>query len=103
VSSTAAWIVFAVALVLGILVLAISSALFRSVREEEQAQTRTGELSWPQFVDESLRGADAHLRADIAERLAIVNNDWSRDILRRARREESDAQVRAVIDAALGI
>jgi hypothetical protein len=101
VSSTAVWILAGVGLLVGVLALAISSAMLRSVREEEHAETAGMQLSWPQFVDESLRAADAQLRTDIAERLAIVNTAWSREILQRAQREERDPQVRAAIDAGL--
>ena len=93
------WIVIAVAFVVGLLLLAISSAMMRSVREE--AAPAQPSLAWPQLVDESLGGADVQLRLDMIERLSIVNSEWSRGVLERARAEEADARVRSAIELAL--
>lgn len=89
---------FAVLFVIGVLLLAISSAMMRSLREETpQPQA----VSWPQLVDESLAHTDAALRLDMVERLRIVDTDWSTGVLQQARREEPDPQVLAAIDLAL--
>jgi hypothetical protein len=96
--ASTAWIVIAVVFVVGLLLLGISSAMLRSVREESGAQPRA---SWPRLVDESLNGADAQLRLDMVERLAIVGSDWSRGVLERAQAEETDPQVRSAIELAL--
>lgn len=93
------WIVIAVAFVVGLLLLAISSAMMRSVREE--AAPPQPSLAWPQLVDESLGGADVQLRLDMIERLSIVNNEWSRGVLDRAHAEEADPRVRSAIELAL--
>ena len=96
--ASTAWIVIAVVFVVGLLLLGISSAMLRSVREETGAQQRA---SWPRLVDESLGGADTQLRLDVVERLAIVDNEWSRGVLERAHAEETDPQVRCAIELAL--
>lgn len=93
------WIVIAVAFVVGLLLLAISSAMMRSVRDEATAVQPS--LAWPQLVDESLGGADVQLRLDMIERLSIVNSEWSRGVLQRARAEEADPRVRSAIELAL--
>ena len=93
------WIVIAVAFVVGLLLLAISSAMMRSVREETAPVRQSP--GWPQLVDESLGGADVPLRLDMIERLSIVNSEWSRGVLQRARAEEADPRVRSAIELAL--
>lgn len=91
------WIVIVVAFVIGVLLFSTGTAILRSLQEESPAAAP----SWPRLVDDSLERADVQLRLDIVERLAIVESDWSRDILERARSEESDARVRSAIDLAL--
>lgn len=100
ISLLASWpfLAFAVLFVIGVLLLAISSAMMRSLREEAHVPPT---VAWPQLVDESLSGADPQLRLDVVERLRIVHNEWSREILERARDEESDAAVRSAIESAL--
>lgn len=93
------WIVIAVAFVVGLLLIAISSAMMRSVREETAPAQPS--LAWPQLVDDSLSGADVQLRLDMVERLSIVNTQWSRGVLERARTEEADPRVRSAIELAL--
>lgn len=95
------WIVIAVAFVVGLLLLAISSAMMRSVREETAPAHSS--LAWPQLVDDSLGSADVQLRLDMVERLSIVNSAWSRDVLERARLEEADPRVRSAIELALEV
>lgn len=92
------WIVIAVAFVVGLLLLGISSAMLRSVREETPAEPA---ISWPRLIDDSLSGAGVQLRLDMIERLSIVNSEWSRGILQRAQVEETDPSVRGAIDLAL--
>ena len=94
------WIWIVIGIVVGLLLLGISSAILRSLREE-QAHVPSS-AHWTQLVDESLTDADAQLRLDIIERLAIVNTPWSRDILERASKQERDANVRTAIETALG-
>jgi hypothetical protein len=95
---SATWIVILVIFAVGLLLLAISSAMFRSLREETPVLARA---AWPKLVDDSLADADVTLRLDVIERLSIVNSEWSRDVLERANAEERDARVRAAIEAAL--
>jgi hypothetical protein len=95
---SATWIAILVIFAVGLLLLAISSAMFRSLREEVPVPARA---AWPSLVDDSLADADAALRLDMVERLAIVNSPWSRDVLERANTEERDARVRAAIETAL--
>ena len=57
--------------------------------------------SWPRMVDEDLSSADVATRLDMIERLGLVPGDWSREILERAKLEESDAQLIAAIGRAL--
>lgn len=92
-------ITLVVLVVVGVLLLAISSAILRSVREEEAREKASP--AWPQLVDESLADADAQLRLDVVERLSIVDSEWSRAILERAKSEEADPQVRSAIELAL--
>lgn len=97
--STATWIVIAVVFAVGLLLLTISSAMMRSLREEPPAKPAAN--SWTRLVDDSLAAADVPLRLDMVERLSIVDSPWSRDILERARAQESDPNVRSAIDLAL--
>lgn len=94
----AIWIVIAVVFVAGVVLLGISSAMLRSLREPVP---RVSSVSWPGLVDESLRDADVQLRVDMIERLSIVDNEWSRGVLQRANAEERDARVRSAIEGAL--
>lgn len=96
--TSATWILIIVVFAVGVLLLAISSAMMRSLREE--SATPRG-VTWPKLVDDTLTGADASLRLDMVERLSIVNSEWSRGILQRAKAEEPDPQVRSAIEAAL--
>jgi hypothetical protein len=92
------WILFAVLLAVGVLLIGISAALLRSVRQEGPAPSR---VAWPQLVDESLANADLQLRLDMIERLSIVNSEWSRGVLERARDEDPDDAVRSAVSLAL--
>ena len=94
------WIWIVIGIVVGLLLLGISSAILRSLREE-QTHLPPAE-HWTQLVDESLGQADVQLRLDIVERLEIVNSPWSREILARASKQERDPGVRAAIENALG-
>lgn len=85
------WIVIAVVFVLGVLLLGISSAMLRSPEAP----------GWPKLVDESMDNADVQLRLDMVERLAILNNAWSRDVLERAKAEERNNRVRSAIEGVL--
>lgn len=73
--------------------------MLRSLREP--ARVRGSSASWPQLVDESLGETDVQLRLDMIDRLSIVNNDWSRSVLQRAKAEERDSRVRSAIALAL--
>lgn len=97
--TTATWIVIAVIFAVGLLLLAISSAMMRSLREEPPAKPAAN--SWTRLVDDSLGTADVPLRLDMVERLSMVDSPWSREILERARAQESDPNVRSAIDLAL--
>ncbi len=99
-TGTAVWLWVVIGLVVGLLLLGISSAIMRSLREE-QARAPSAP-AWTQLVDESLVGLDAQTRLDIVERLSIVNTAWSRDVLENAKNQERDANVRAAIHSALG-
>jgi hypothetical protein len=98
----ATWIVIGVVFAVGLLLLGISSAMLRSLKEEAPSISRPAPRStWPRLVDDALADADARLRLDMVERLALIDSDWSRGVLEWAREEERDPQVRAAIDAAL--
>ncbi|HKU66593.1 MAG TPA: hypothetical protein VJP85_02350 [Candidatus Baltobacteraceae bacterium] len=97
--ASATWIVIAVIFAAGLLLLAISSAMMRSLREE--APVSAGARSWTRLVDDTLASADVPMRLDMVERLGIVDSEWSREILKRARSEENDPHVRSAIDVAL--
>lgn len=90
-----------VGLVVAVLLLAISSAILRSLAKEESAPSAPA--AWTQLVDESIAHADVQLRLDIVERLAIVDSSWSRDILHRARKQERDRTVLTAIERALEV
>jgi hypothetical protein len=96
--SSTSWVLIAVVFAVGVLLLGISSAMLRSVREETR---RAPQLSWPQLIDESLKMADVQLRLDMIERLRIVDSEWSRGVLERAREEDPDESVRSAIELAL--
>ena len=98
-AATTFWLWIVIGVVVGLLLLGISSAIMRSLREEQEAAPSA--VQWTQLVDESLLDADTQLRLDIVERLSIVNNDWSRSILERAQAQERDASVRTAIALAL--
>lgn len=83
--------------VIGVLLLAISSAMMRSAREESAQKP----VTWPQMVDESFGETDAPLRLEMVERLGILDTEWSRGILQQAQQQEPDPQVRSAIDLAL--
>ncbi len=95
--SPATWVLIAVVFAVGVLLLGISWAMLRSLSDERAVR----KPSWLQLVDESLNAADAQLRADIVERLSILNTQWSRGVLEQAKSQEADAKVRSAIDAAL--
>ena len=92
------WIVLAVVFAVGLLLFGIGSAMLRTLREEKPVPAR---VTWPQLVDESLADADAQLRMDMIERLSIVDTEWSRGVLERARAEDPDDAVRSAIELAL--
>lgn len=92
------WIVFAVIFAVGLLLFGIGSAMLRTLREERPAQAP---LTWPRLVDESLANVDAQLRLDMIERLSIIDTQWSRGVLERARAEDPDEAVRSAIELAL--
>jgi hypothetical protein len=96
--TAATWIAIIVVFAVGLLLLAISSAMMRSLREERLTPPA---LTWPKLVDDTLADADVALRLDMIERLSIVNSDWSRSVLERAKTEEPDPQVRSAIETAL--
>lgn len=72
--------------------------MLRTLREEKPAPVR---VTWPQLVDESLANADAELRLDMIERLSIIDTQWSRGVLERARAEDPDDAVRSAVELAL--
>jgi hypothetical protein len=78
-----------------VLLLAISSAMLRSPRQQRHSAAHA---AWPALVDESLSGADVQLRLDMIERLRIVDNEWSRSVLERARQEDPDENVRSAVE-----
>ncbi len=92
------WIVIIVVFVVGLLLIGISSAMMRSLREETPEGVAP---TWPRLVDDSLSDANAQLRIDMIERLRIVDSAWSRDVLERAKAEEADPAVRSAIELAL--
>jgi hypothetical protein len=96
-SSTNSWILFGVLFVIGLLLLGISSAILRSLREVPPSP----KVSWPQLIDDSLTKADVQLRLDMIERLSIIDSEWSREVLERARQEDPDEGVRSAVDLAL--
>jgi hypothetical protein len=63
--------------------------------------SRASEPTWPELVDPSARACDAAGRVALVEALAMVPAPWAEAILRQARGEESDARVRAALEAAL--
>jgi len=91
-------IAIGVGFAVGLLLFGIGTSILRSLREEAAAHAL---LSWPALVDESLANANVQLRRDMIERLAIVNTDWSRQILERARTEERDPKILVAIETAL--
>lgn len=92
------WIVLAVVFAFGLLLFGIGSAMLRTLRAEQPPRAR---ITWPQLVDESLGNADAQLRLDMIERLSIVDTEWSRGVLERARAEDPDDAVRSAVELAL--
>jgi|GEM_PF-2621816 len=96
--STSGEIVLGVTLAVALLLLGIGLAMRHSSRA---ARRRTVRVSWPGLVDEGLVHADTRTRVDIIERLQLVDSEWSRGILERARVEERDESVQAAIEAAL--
>ncbi len=97
--SPVSWdVAIGLAFVVGLLLLGISASMLRTIRSSDHAGNGA---QWPQLVDEELTGAGKSLRLDIVERLSLVDNGWSRGILERARTQERDPDVRAVIDKAL--
>jgi len=71
----------------------VSSAMLRSAGRRQ--------MTWPRLVDEDLANADAAMRLEMVERLALVGGEWSRGVLERALSEEDDIRVRAAIEASL--
>ena len=87
---------------LGLALFVISSAMLRaSSRAAADASGNSAAVTWPRLVDDDLAAADTAMRLDMIERLGLVPGDWSREILERAREEETDANVTAAIDKAL--
>jgi hypothetical protein len=79
----------------GLLLFGIGTAMLRTLREERKALS--AHVTWPQLIDESLVDADMQLRVDMIERLSIIDTEWSRGILERARAEEPQLVARAGI------
>jgi hypothetical protein len=92
---SSSWIVFAVIFAVGLMLFGIGTAMLRTLREERKSAPAP--VTWPQLIDESLVDADARLRADMIERLSIVDTEWSRGVLERARAEEPELVARAGI------
>jgi HEAT repeat protein len=88
-------IVVIVALLAGLLLVGASSAMLHSADRKPTAP------KWPALVDESLTRTDARQRKEMAERLALLGTPWSRHVLERAAREETDASVRSAIRSAM--
>ena len=89
------WIVLAVGFAIGLLLFGIGTAMLRTLREEERQGA--ARVSWPRLVDESLTATDAQLRLDMIERLSVIDTEWSRGVLERARAEEPELVARARI------
>ncbi len=97
--SSISWdVAIGLAFVVGLLLLGIGSSMLRKARA-----TATNAARWPQLVDDGLAGADKSLRADMIDRLSIVDSEWSRHVLHRARDEERDPELVAAINAALSV
>lgn len=91
------------------LLFGIGSSLVRSSKVRPDAARETvapapgatsGATAWPALVDESLTNLNLAERREMIERLTLVGNDWSREILRAATAEETDAGLRAALERA---
>jgi hypothetical protein len=60
------------------------------------------EVAWPALVDPRASACDTVARLGLVEALATVRTPWSDAVLRRARDDEPDPEVRAAVVAALG-
>jgi hypothetical protein len=59
-----------------------------------------GKITWPSMIDESIGDLQLDERKALILRLAVVNDEWTLPILRRAVQEEDDAQLLdAIVDA----
>jgi hypothetical protein len=93
-------IAIGVAFVVGLLLFGIGSAMLRSAQQE---RTKPAPPKWTTLIDETLKDPDKDLRLDMIERLSIVQTDWSRDVLSRARAQERDPDLLSAIDSALRV
>lgn len=97
--SSVSWdIAIGLAFVVGLLLFGISSSMLRTASQTPPAPKGP---YWTKLVDESLSGVDKQLRLDIVERLSLLQNEWSQNILEQAREEERDPDVLAAIDRVL--
>ncbi len=92
-------IAIGLAFVVGLLLFGISSSILRSERDTNSFVLKPP--GWPKLVDESLAQSDKQLRLDMIERLGIVGNEWSQNILEQARHEERDPEVLSAIERVL--
>ena|SRR5579864_2662539 len=98
--SPTSWdIVIALGFVVGLLLFGISTAMLRKYPRAEKASAAG--IAWPRLVDERLGNVDQAFRLDMIERLSIVQSEWSRTVLKQAKDEEDDPEVRAAIENAL--
>lgn len=75
--------------------------MLRATSREARQVPAQPDVTWPLLVDEELTHTDRTIRLDMIERLSLVPGDWSRDILQRARGEETDPQIVAALEDAL--
>jgi hypothetical protein len=106
--STSLEVLLGVLIAAGLLLFGIGTAMLRSTREAPQSGgqpapqiAQVQQPKWPCLVDETLTQTDAPLRIDMIERLALLGNTWSRDVLQQAEAEERDPAVRRAIETAL--
>jgi len=68
---------------------------------ESQSPAPVARILWPELVDPAAQDATSQTREQLAEALGTVRTPWALAVLERARDEEPEPSVRAIIDAAL--
>lgn len=79
----------------GVLLFGVGTTIMRT------ADGKPKTARWPSLVDDDFVDTDVATRRDLIERLALIDSDWSRDVLQAALRQEREPELRELIETTL--